>query len=268
MTWHIQRKVLGDPFIFGDGIEIGAGIHPVFHAGITNLVFFDKCDTTEFIKKFGTPSPYQILSAGQISEKYPNGADFISCHHVIEHLADPISQIMSWLSLLKKTDGVFYFSIPSEGAEYEIDRLQTPLDHILEDYFFERSEDSYSSKQHIYSFALNWSEDGSPGKPWFANNSISDFSKTLLREVKDRNEHDLHWHTYSLEVMREIVEISFYLLGVDYEVLLEKELSDHKSCYFAFRTKGVRKICETPQGLKNFKKKIIAALSKLDHLSR
>src|SRR5205814_8172660 len=116
----------------------------------------------------------------------------------IEHCDNPIRVLVEeWLPLLRE-GGVLYLSLPSTRNACEKERVATPIDHILADYYFSREADAYESKSHIYSFILQWTA-LSVNNFWYARNDVQSFAANAL-QVALRETHDLHWHSYTLAV--------------------------------------------------------------------
>lgn len=254
------RKRYGDPIIRGVGVEIGAGLCPIIHDMIEQLYFFDKRNPEEFEAYFNAPPPYDILSLDSIFKKFPNGVDFVNSHHVLEHTDDPIAALKIWISLLKE-DGVLYLSIPSPNNPIEQKRLLTPLRHLLEDHFFERPIGSYESKEHIYSFVTATLRCGGEWTPWYAKDDFQHYAEYLLYDVERRDDHDLHWHTITLETLLSVIEIAFFLAGSGCERLISEEAED--SYYVAYRrTPSPQK----PEALQQFHQEIAAVADRLSTL--
>jgi SAM-dependent methyltransferase len=260
LDWLDTRKRLGDPFVMGTGVEIGAGLHPVRHDGIRKLYFFDKRNPEEFEAYFGAPPEYDLIDLEGVRREYPDGLDFISCHHVVEHIDNPVAVLADWISMIRQ-GGTFYLSIPSQNNSIEHGRLLTPLQHVLEDYFFQRPASSYESKQHINSFIEACTASGGPVRPWFADNTTQDYARYILFDIGQRDDHDLHWHTYDLQTIRGVVEAAFYVAGASAEILVCEESDD--SHYIAARKAPRGHI---PSGIAAFYAQTRAALDRCHSL--
>lgn len=256
MGWTESRKNIGEPFVQGIGVEIGAGLNPVHHGGVEKLYFFDKRNPEEFEQYFGSPPEYDLINLEGLRAQHPGGIDFITCHHVVEHLDNPIEVLKEWISMLR-FGGVFYLSIPSQDNSIERGRLPTPASHILEDYFFQRPASSYESKQHISSFVHACTASGGPVRPWFADNTTEDYAKFILYDIGRRGDHDLHWHTYDLATIRSVIEAAFHVSGCSADILACEETED--SHYLA-----VRKVAQRvpPPALVEFHEQITQTLAR------
>lgn len=225
MDYLTLRKMYGDPHISGVGMEIGAGLRPVLHDNIEKLYFFDKRRDEEFEEHFGEPPPYELITIETVTSRHPDGLDFITSHHVIEHLDSPLGPLTEWIGLLR-AGGIFYFSIPSPNNTTERNRPLTTTRHVLEDHFFHRPIWSYESKQHLFTFMEACAASGGIMMPWYAEKGVAGYAEYLLQDVKDRNDQDAHWHTYSLDTTREILEIAFHMAGCRAETLVAEESDD------------------------------------------
>ncbi len=111
--------------------------------------------------------------------------------------------------------GVFFLSIPSESHRCEADRIPTPIEHLVDDYLFERNGDDYESKGHILSFIDQWTAIA-PDTFWYAREGVRQFAAASLSELR-RSAHDLHWHTFTAPVVKMTIEAAFYFAGVEME---------------------------------------------------
>jgi len=203
---HTKRKEIGARFIGGVGYEIGAGASPSAYARMQRVTFLDKRGKHELEQLFKAEIAYEVRS---VDEKHPPG-DFVIAHHVVEHAADPIGTIARWSSLVW-VGGRMFLSLPAEDHACEKDRLPTPFEHILDDHLFERGPDHFDSKQHIPHFINQWTA-MDPKSFWYAEKNVEQFVSVSLSEVR-RNENDLHWHTYSLDVFKQVITAAFWFAG-------------------------------------------------------
>jgi hypothetical protein len=218
------RQRLGDQYLSGTGIEVGAGLAVTHYKNVRELIYVDKRDHAEFVKNFGREPPYTLLSLPQAYAQNPGGVDFLVAHHVIEHCANPIRVLaFQWLTLVQP-NGILFLSMPSSTNPAERERLPTPIDHVLDDFFFHRSDYSYESRQHIYSFILQWTA-YRPGSFWYEKRSNHEYARAALSEVV-REEQDLHWHTFTLESATSMVEVAFHAAGASVDWLARHETSD------------------------------------------
>lgn len=208
-----RRKALGDTHIGGRGLEIGAGLRPGLYANIRELAFVDKRTPGELEALFKARISYPVLSLREAFHRARSDpADFVVAHHVLEHCANPVLTMMDWLSLLRPA-GRLFVSVPAHDNACERSRLPTPIEHLLDDYLYQRDGSDYESKDHIPSFIVQWTA-LSPENFWYAKGSVKEFAVTVLSEL-GRDGHDLHWHTFTPKVLREVIEAACWFAGVE-----------------------------------------------------
>jgi len=207
-----NRILLGDHFLSGRGFEIGPGASPAAYRGVEELSFIDKRNREELEELFNVRIDYAVVTLEEARAicRQEGKRDFVVAHHVLEHSPDPIQTTIDWLALIRD-GGRFFFSIPSHMNSCEKDRVPTPIEHIVDDYLFERSGDDFESKGHILSFIDQWTV-MDERSIWYAQNGVTAFAQTSLSEMR-RNGHDLHWHTYTLPVARQVIEAAAYFGG-------------------------------------------------------
>jgi len=203
------RRTIAARFVQGVGVEIGAGLDPSLPVG-THVTFIDRRTKSELQELFGAPVPYEVRSLDDMLRTRPGAADFLIAHHVVEHCSNPIGQLATWLPLLRD-GGRLFVSIPSDDNAGERERVPVTISHLLHDYLFDRSGDDFDSKQHIPHFIIQWTT-MSPESFWYAKYSLQDFCAQVLNETL-RDGHDLHWHTYTLETLAQLIEAAFWLSG-------------------------------------------------------
>jgi predicted DNA-binding ribbon-helix-helix protein len=201
-----KRQLIGDGLIGGRGYEVGAGLCPSRYTGVEHLTCLDIREKPELEALFKSEISYEVrpITSATVS------ADFLIAHHVVEHAANPIQTIIEWSALIKE-GGRMFLSLPAFDHACEASRLPTPFEHVLHDYLFERDGDHFDSKQHIPHFINQWAALDRHNF-WYAQRDVEHFAENSLREVR-RSGHDLHWHTYSLDVLEQVVTTAFWLAG-------------------------------------------------------
>ncbi len=208
MDDQARRQMIGDRLISGVGYEIGPGTLPSQYAGIVSVTYLDKRNRAELESYFKVSVPYDVRDINDGTALPPS--DFVIAHHVVEHAPDTIGTIAHWASLIRD-GGMMFLSLPASDHPCERQRPPTPFEHILHDHLFKRGEDSFDSKQHIPHFINQWTA-MSLDSFWYAKGDISQYVATSLSEVQ-RSGHDLHWHTYTLDVMRDTITAGFWFAG-------------------------------------------------------
>jgi SAM-dependent methyltransferase len=252
------RKTLSDQYLSGFGIEIGAGLLPTSAPNVLGLVLIDKRNPEELAAYFGRLPDYEVLSPIDAVARFGRAADFVLAHHVIEHCDNPIAVLANeWLPMLKP-DGLLYLSLPSSRHSSEDLRLPTPIDHLLDDYYFERPSTGYESKEHIYSFVLQWTI-FSPGAFGFANSDLASYATGALDAALPDTQ-DLHWHTYTMRVAVQMIEAAFHVAGRGLEWLRQEETDTelHLLC------KSAPRFTDTaPEFLNTYRERLLSAAGRI-----
>lgn len=196
------RAEIAAPFLSGRGLEIGAGQFPHRLPDKASALYFDKRDAEGLSIHFGGSIPYEVRDISDISSHFPDGADFLIAHNVLEHCPDVIGTLIGWHSNVKN-EGVVVLSVPEQRfTAGDSRRLVAPIRHLLEDYLFSRNGDSFESRQHIYDFCLNW--DIARWTESWRSLERDEFASFLLDNAH-RGGHDCHWHALPDQTWRRAV---------------------------------------------------------------
>jgi len=205
ITAYDIRVRICSPFIHGRGIEIGAGPHPQSLPDGATCEYFDKRDNQELDEYFaddtGESIKLKVYPLEKISERFPNHADFLIAHNVLEHSSNPIRTLIDWHNYVKD-NGTVILSIPYNECCPDKGRNPAPFEHILFDYLLDRNDLSYESKEHIYSYIMGWIDEGGfKGKDKF---EVASHSHQCARSEIN----DLHWHVYTEDILQKMIQFS------------------------------------------------------------
>jgi SAM-dependent methyltransferase len=146
---------------------------------------FNYCNNSKTGKQF-------ILDAVNISSINSNSYDFvISCNN-LEHIANPIKAIKSWLDVLK-VNGVLTIIVPNNLINFDHKRKSTSFEHILLDFKSDIDETDLTHVDEILSLH-DLSLDPLAG-------SFSDFEKRCYDNYQNRA---MHHHVYDKELLYEM----------------------------------------------------------------
>lgn len=201
-----RRFELVHDLITGHGLEIGAGTRPQRLPDGATCVYFDRLDRDGFSSLFGTAPDYAIRPMDEIPSVFPDGADFLIAHNVLEHCASPITTLIGWLAFVRD-GGLVVLSIPAkEHCPGDAGRLVPPPEHLIADFLLADPEDAFESREHIYSFLLGWRDQIHP------QTSKDVYAAHCLSEAR-RSGHDLHWHALDHDAASFVVEAAALLSG-------------------------------------------------------
>ncbi len=195
----IRYKVIKS-YLQGRGIEIGAGVYPQpLPEGVT-CEYYDKRTEQELAQLFQVTEKDipPVHSLDTFWERFPGGADFLIAHNVLEHTSNPIKTLITWNSYVKD-EGVVVISVPDAAYCPDQGRLVPPFEHILYDYLLDRDDDSFESREHIYSFVMGWIDDG------FAKDMDKFNIAKRTHECAHALQNDLHWHAFNEQLLRSTV---------------------------------------------------------------
>jgi hypothetical protein len=203
--------------------------------------------------------------------RFPDKADFLIAHHVLEHISDPIRALIEWNSYVKD-GGVVIVSVPDAYYCPDRGRLIPPFEHVLLDYLLERDDDSFESREHIYSFVMGWIDDG------FAKDMNKFDIAKKAHECAKAQKNDLHWHTYNDNLLRKIIVTAALFAGQSIRIEAtatpyseEKERRTTNEIIYVYRIDNTHKNEVTDlfvQGIieeiDHIRKKFITALDKIN----
>lgn len=203
-----RRSKRAEPFLVGRGLEIGAGMAPQAVPDGCEVLHFDLRDSDELRRYFSTDAiPTGVRPISEIPAFFPDGADFLIAHHVVEHTPDPIGALREWRRLVKP-DGVLCISFPNFECCPDRRRLLPSAEHLILDNLLGRNGDDFESREHVLSFLCSWIDD-SPG---LANMTRSQACHEISLNTH-RSGHDFHWHAFDHKLSRLTIEVACLLDG-------------------------------------------------------
>ncbi|MBA4372479.1 MAG: hypothetical protein C0402_06410 [Thermodesulfovibrio sp.] len=194
------RHDVASPYLRGTGIEIGAGVSPHPLPPGVECEYYDKRSERELAELFKVEISgiNKVYSLDVFRERFPEKADFLIAHHVLEHLSDPIGALLEWHSYVKD-GGTVVLSVPDADCCPDKGRLFPSFAHLLLDYLLRRNDDSFESREHIYSFVMGWIDDG------FAKELEKLEIARKTHECAKAPENDLHWHAFNETLFRQVI---------------------------------------------------------------
>lgn len=206
MNTYELRVQIAKPYIIGDGIEIGAGSNPHPSLPGTTYHVFDKRTTEEVSKYCGVSinNIPRVRPMEDIPKIFPHGANYLIANHVIEHLSNPIKDLIEWFSYVKE-GGYLILSVPYVNNCPDKGRPVASIEHLFLDYALNRSDASFDSREHAYSFLMAWIDVGmNTGKDKFEVAAIAHQQAALEKN-------DIHWHTFTGKTFKELILLTSLL---------------------------------------------------------
>ena len=131
-----------------------------------------------------------VCLEGIESEKY----DFILSCHSLEHIANPIKAIEEWKRVLK-TSGYILIIVPHKEKTFDRKRTVTTIEHIIEDYKKEITEDDQT---HFQDVILNHDFSIDPG--------ILNQAEFIKRTKNNQLNRCLHHHVFNTKLLVELIQ--------------------------------------------------------------
>ncbi|HET6514615.1 MAG TPA: hypothetical protein VFG09_05595 [Thermodesulfovibrionales bacterium] len=222
-TFQSIRYNVSSSFLSGHGIEIGAGPNPQKLPESATCEYFDKRNEQELAALFNVDQRNinKTYSLAAFDQRLPNGADFLIAHNVLEHSSNPVKTLIYWNSLIKD-GGIAVISIPDAGCCPDKDRILPSAEHLLLDYLLDRDEDTYESREHIYSFIMGWINEGTYKE--CDKNTVAWLAHDCAHAAAKRN--DLHWHAFNQQTVNYVVDAAAHF-GDKKITVLRKATPDH-----------------------------------------
>jgi 2-polyprenyl-3-methyl-5-hydroxy-6-metoxy-1,4-benzoquinol methylase len=179
----------------GVGVEFGAGTYPLPVPVDCDVQFADAVSASELRKRAYAGQGDDFVELSYVTgiesmEGIADGAlDFIVACHVIEHTRNPILAFRRAYSKLK-AGGSFVLVVPDKRRTFDKDRDVTPLDHLVLDYEHPLTERDTLHFVEFYSRAFV-----TPVESLYAR---------VLDAIA--NGGDIHFHTWTYESFREMVD--------------------------------------------------------------
>jgi hypothetical protein len=211
------RYQVSNSYLSGSGIEIGAGLFPQRLPDEAQAVLFELRDVVAISQMFDAEieSVPEFFPMDQIREHYPEGADFLIAHNVLEHCPNPIGTLVEWVSHVRD-EGVVVVSVPDAQYCPDRERLVAGIDHILDDYLFGRDADTFESREHSYSCTFGWMND-SNWEDWLPL-SKEDVSKRA-HAAAHMDALDVHWHAFTPDLFRQVVAAASFFSEREFQLL-------------------------------------------------
>jgi SAM-dependent methyltransferase len=134
----LDRELIAEAYLSGDGIEIGALHNPLTLPAAARVKYVDRLSIPDLRKQYPELESEElvnvdILADGERLETVADESqDFVIANHFIEHCQDPIGAVLNMLRVLKP-GGVLYLAIPRRCG-FDADRPVTTLEHLMRDH--------------------------------------------------------------------------------------------------------------------------------------
>jgi hypothetical protein len=207
------RSDFAADFLYGRGIEIGGGAWPHRLPNGAEALQYDFRTSAELKELFGRET-IQVRPITDVETDFPQGADFLIAHNVLEHSPNPIGQLIVWNGFVK-LGGTVILSLPHYLYCPDARRNVAPLSHLITDYIEGSDGSGFVCREHGASFSLAWWEDFCR---YNKTESVETFSQLALENLKGVSP-DFHWHAYDSSLALHFTVASAALTGTHIELL-------------------------------------------------
>jgi SAM-dependent methyltransferase len=180
------------------GTEIGPGSTPI--PGLDPAPIYVDC-----FKTFAAaPCRADYYGHACALPFHDHSLDYVLASHVLEHVANPIAALAEWYRVVRP-GGHIYLIVPDRRATWEHTRELTPVDHMIED--FVRGTTAVDAT-HIdeFVFQADWSIFSPETPAEDVSAKQAELARTLRWAVENREEINIHFHTFEPSNLRELLE--------------------------------------------------------------
>jgi SAM-dependent methyltransferase len=188
----IARKSYADIFIYGKGVELGAGSRPWPIPAEASCHYGDVLDEEELKTYHGSTD---VVSGARLNAQTMEGIprdslDFVISAHVLEHLHDPLGALTRQLECLKR-GGILLFAVPDKRHTWDKDRPVTSLKHFEADFL----DGGASTLLDAYVEHLTYVHPLLAGVT-LSPQQISEQARAAMEQLQD-----IHFHTWTTETL-------------------------------------------------------------------
>ncbi len=203
------RVAFSRDLLRGEGLEIGGGAYPQLLPSGASARYYDLRTDDQARELFGT----EVVAAKPISQAasdFPEGADFLIAHNVLEHCPNPIGVLMQWNKLVRP-GGTVIISLPQYLCCPDAPRIVPPIAHLIDDHLAGADGWDFASREHIAVFTLSWWEDSAKS---IGSAKLGDFATHVLTDMR-QSACDAHWHAFDTDLTLAVVNMAAMLDGLE-----------------------------------------------------
>ena len=219
---QLNRSLLSNKYLSGEGIEIGALHSPLQVNGSTKVKYVDRLTKPELQELYPELDAYEIvetdiLDDGQhLNTIQDSSQDFVIANHFLEHCPNPLGALKTIYRVLK-LGGVLFMALPDKRFTFDVERPVTDIDHVLRDF----EEGPEWSKRGHYE---EWVRIVAKLSDKEAEEQIQNL---MLKEAW------IHFHVWTQYEMFELLEGARKRLDLNFEI--ECFLKSGEECIFILR---------------------------------
>jgi predicted SAM-dependent methyltransferase len=166
--------------------------------------FWSSLKAGEVIKFDNKNSGKQIIAdASSLSQIDDSSYDILLNSHVIEHIANPIKALFSWKRVIKQK-GVLVMVVPHKEKTYDYKRPVTRLDHLIEDYKTNITENDTTHFNEVLELHdIN------------VDTTVRDYEDHFERTMDNENKRIVHHHVFDTHLVVNMLDyVGFKIIDV------------------------------------------------------
>jgi SAM-dependent methyltransferase len=212
----INRNILAEQFIKGEGLEIGALHSPLQLPARAKVKYVDRMSVSSLRMQYPElcdsklVEPDVIDDGERLDSILDHSQDFVIANHFLEHCQNPILAISNMLRVLR-VDGILFLAIPDKRHTFDIDRPVTTIEHLYRDY---KEDPAWSKNQHY--------------EEWVRLVDKVPEGLDMKRRISDLMEMDysIHFHVWTQHEILELLSFLHNDLKFNFEIELFCKISN------------------------------------------
>ena len=156
----------------------------------------------------GTRPGRELIGEASVMKEIKSSTyEFLLASHVLEHIANPLKALHAWMRITRPS-GTIVLVVPHRDGTFDHRRPITTIEHILDDFAADMTEDDETHLQEILDLH-DLSRDAGAGS-----------RDAFVARAKDNIEHrSLHHHVFDTELVLKVVDqAGLRMLYVDVEL--------------------------------------------------
>ena len=226
---NITRNLLGELYLKGTGLEIGALYKPMpVNKKKAKVLYVDRMHVAELRKQYPELKQFNlvdvdIISNGENLDGITDATqDFIIANHFIEHCKDPILTIKNMLRTLKP-GGIIFMAVPDKRFTFDKLRTATSIEHLLNDY---NKGGDVSKTDHFYEW-VKWVNQVDEENIEKGVNDLIEMDYSIHFHVWEKKDFDKFLSFLNTQMNFEFeTEVSLRVQGTNENIYILKKLSN------------------------------------------
>lgn len=209
-AWNLRRIRAGvaSRHLKGLGLEIGALHFALPLPPGARAIYLDRASRDDNIRRYTDVNPKDIVRTDIVSDGFrlaciaPESLDFLVANHVLEHTSNTLGALNIWAGKIRP-GGCLFITIPLAAMCFDRGRPITSLEHFTEDQRLVDSGDQTGFRNRNRDHYRDWVciSERNLESPQLDPSAVEARIEGLAKELVE-----IHFHTFSFESFRELLE--------------------------------------------------------------